>query len=106
MKELSRIAVACQQYHARSPHGFAFVYIPDFVTGGLMISRRRFLEAGSVAGVVAVSWPLLAADSPEKTGGASLPEPVARLQSRKGEAAPITHEERQQRQEPARQVMR
>ena len=70
-----------------------------------MISRRQFLEAGRVAGVAAVSRPLVGADWPDKSGETSLPEPVARLQSRKGEAAPITREERQQRQERARKLM-
>jgi Xaa-Pro dipeptidase len=82
------------------------VYIPDFATGGLMISRRRFLEAGGVAGVLAMSRPLEAAEFTAKSGDSSLPETVARLQSRKGEAVPITREERQERQERARKLMR
>ena len=71
-----------------------------------MISRRRFLEAGGMAGVVAASRPLEAAEFTAKNGDSSLPETVARLQSRKGEAVPITREERQERQERARKLMR
>src|ERR1700685_52802 len=71
-----------------------------------MISRRRFLEAGGVAGVLAMSRPLEAAEFTAKNGDSSLPETVARLQSRKGEAVPITREERQERQGRARNVMR
>src|ERR1700722_10000478 len=71
-----------------------------------MISRRGFLEAGGVVGVAAVSRPLLAADFTNKDGEASLPEPVARLKSRKGEAVPITREERLERLELAVQLMR
>jgi Xaa-Pro dipeptidase len=69
-----------------------------------MISRRGFLEAVGIAGVVAAG-PLLAVASPENPGEVSLPESVARLQSRKGEAVPITREERQERQERARRLM-
>jgi Xaa-Pro dipeptidase len=82
------------------------VYIPDFATGGFMISRRRFLEASGVAGLVASSRPLFAAYFTGKGGETSLPEPVARLQSRKAEAVPITRDERQERQERARKLMR
>jgi Xaa-Pro dipeptidase len=70
-----------------------------------MISRRRFLEVGGVAGVAAASRPLVAATSPEKSGDSSLPPPLARLKSRKSEAIPITREERHERQERARQLM-
>jgi Xaa-Pro dipeptidase len=73
-----------------------------------MISRRRFLEAGSVAaGVTAVARPLLAfgATADEKSGDSTLPPSLARLSSRKNEASPITREERQERQERARKLM-
>ncbi|MGB6481240.1 MAG: Xaa-Pro peptidase family protein, partial [Candidatus Sulfotelmatobacter sp.] len=76
--------------------------------GGFMISRRRFLEAGSVAaGVTAVARPLLAlgATVDEKSSDSSLPPSLARLSSRKNEATPITREERQERQERARKLM-
>ena len=73
-----------------------------------MISRRRFLEAGSVAaGVTAVARPLLAFGAPanEKSDASGLPPPLARLSSRKNDATPITREERQERQERARKLM-
>jgi Xaa-Pro dipeptidase len=76
--------------------------------GGFMISRRRFLEAGSVAaGVAAVARPLLAfgATAAEQSGDSALPPSLARLSSRKHEATPITREERQERQEHARKLM-
>ena len=67
-----------------------------------MISRRRFLEMGSAtAGVAAASRPLFAA----QMNNSSLPPAIAQLKSRKREAAPITIEERSQRQERARQLM-
>jgi Xaa-Pro dipeptidase len=73
-----------------------------------MISRRRFLEVGGVAaGLAAVSHPLLAsrATGNEKPDDSSLPPSLARLKSRKGEAIPITRQERLERQERARQLM-
>ncbi len=72
-----------------------------------MISRRRFLEAGSLAaGVTAVSRAsraFIAGDSSSPI--ASLPPSIARLQSRKNEATPITREERSGRQQRARELM-
>jgi Xaa-Pro dipeptidase len=70
-----------------------------------MISRRRFLEVGGVAGVAAASGSLAAAAAVEKSGAAELPPSLARLQSRKAEATPITKEERQRRIERARKLM-
>ncbi len=72
-----------------------------------MISRRRFLEAaGLAAGVTAASHPLLARGAAIKEkADSSLPPSLARLQSRKNEAAPIAREERAARQERARQLM-
>jgi Xaa-Pro dipeptidase len=70
-----------------------------------MISRRRFLEIGGVAGVAISSRPIMAASQPEKPPNRSLPPSIARLKSRKNEAIPITREERQARQERARQLM-
>ena len=69
-----------------------------------MISRRRFLEVGGVTAATAVSSPLVGAAAAD-TKETSLPASLAKLKSRKGEAAPITREERQQRQERARQLM-
>jgi Xaa-Pro dipeptidase len=67
-----------------------------------MISRRKFLEAGGVtAGAALASQSLLAADAADS----SLPPSIARLQSRRTEAKPITKEERGQRLERARQMM-
>jgi Xaa-Pro dipeptidase len=73
-----------------------------------MISRRRFLEAGSVAGAVAaVCNPLLASGgaTDDKPADSSLPPSLARLKSRKSEATPTTREERHERQERARKLM-
>lgn len=70
-----------------------------------MISRRRFLEVSGVAGAAAVSTPMLGAAVADEPCGASLPPPLARLQSRKSEAAPISREERAVRLERARQLM-
>jgi Xaa-Pro dipeptidase len=65
-----------------------------------MISRRKFLEVGMVsAGTVAL--PL----SPLTQTQATLPPSIADLKSRKSEAAPITREEREQRQDRARKLM-
>jgi Xaa-Pro dipeptidase len=71
-----------------------------------MISRRRFLEVGGVAaGAAATSRSLAASGSSAKSSDSSLPPSIARLQSRKNEAQPITREERDERQEHARQLM-
>jgi Xaa-Pro dipeptidase len=69
-----------------------------------MISRRRFLEVGGVAGVAAASRPLVAA-SPTQNPDFALPPSLAALKSRKSEAVPITREERHERQERARKLM-
>jgi Xaa-Pro dipeptidase len=74
-------------------------------SGGFMISRRRFLEVGGVAGVAAASHSLVAASAPEKPGDASLPPSLASLKSRRSEATPITRDERHERQERARKLM-
>lgn len=68
-----------------------------------MISRRRFLEVGGVAAGAAVSSRSLATISSDDA--ASLPQSIAKVQSRKGEAQPITQGERTERQERARQLM-
>jgi len=73
-----------------------------------MISRRRFLEVGGVAaGVAALPHPLQASGgtTDEKPRDSSLPPSLAHLKSRKGEATPITLEERRERQERARRLM-
>jgi Xaa-Pro dipeptidase len=71
-----------------------------------MISRRRFLEVGgATAGLAIASRSQVAAPTPGSVADASLPPSLARLQSRKDEAKPITREERHQRQERARRLM-
>ncbi|HEX4785455.1 MAG TPA: aminopeptidase P family N-terminal domain-containing protein, partial [Candidatus Sulfotelmatobacter sp.] len=69
-----------------------------------MISRRRFLEVGGVTAGMAASRSLVTAAAAQEAD-ASLPPSLAKLQSRKSEATPISREERQQRQEHARQLM-
>jgi len=67
-----------------------------------MFSRRHFLRTGSlVAGAAALPTPANAAES-EKP----LPPAIAALKTLRGEAKPITVEERAQRQEKARRLMR
>jgi Xaa-Pro dipeptidase len=68
-----------------------------------MISRRRFLEVGGVTAGGALASPTLA--TAIAGDEASLPSSLARLQSRKNEAKPITVEERHERQERARRLM-
>jgi Xaa-Pro dipeptidase len=68
-----------------------------------MISRRRFLEAGTIAGITIGASPLARAAS--KDSCAPLPPSIAALKSWKGQATPITKEERLTRQENARQLM-
>jgi Xaa-Pro dipeptidase len=70
-----------------------------------MISRRRFIELSVTAGMVTAPHSLIAPNRLEDTKDASLPASLARLQSRKSEATPITREERHSRQERARQLM-
>lgn len=70
-----------------------------------MISRRRFLEVGGVAAGAAAAHPTLAAQAIGNSGTSLLPASLSRLKSRKGEAVPITREERQERQERARKLM-
>jgi len=70
-----------------------------------MISRRRFLEVGGVAGVAAAAGPLVAAAA-GKAGEAELPPSLGQLQSRKNEATPIMKDERQGRLERARKLMK
>jgi Xaa-Pro dipeptidase len=67
-----------------------------------MISRRRFLEVGSLAAGIAASRSRAVAGAADE---ASLPPSLAQLKSRKGEATPITKDERGERQERARKLM-
>jgi len=67
-----------------------------------MITRRDFTK---LAGLSAVTTIIPTASEAQEQGSAT-PAPISQLKSRKGEAKPITIEERQQRQERARQLMR
>ncbi len=68
-----------------------------------MISRRKFLGVAGAATGAAASLPTLAAAN--VADDSSLPPSIARLQSRRGKANPITKEERADRQEHARRLM-
>jgi Xaa-Pro dipeptidase len=71
--------------------------------GGFMVSRRRFLQTSSLVAGVSVALPtLVEASESSKT----LPSAIAGLRSLRGEAKPITVEERAARQEQARRLMR
>jgi Xaa-Pro dipeptidase len=70
-----------------------------------MISRRRFLEVGSLTVVIAAAPHTLAAAATGPAADAPLPPSIARLKSRKNEAIPISREEREHRLERARQLM-
>ena len=69
-----------------------------------MISRRRFLEASTLAAGAGTVSPLLAGDTPDEKS-ASLPPSIAKLKSLREHAKPVSTEERAQRQEKARQLM-
>jgi Xaa-Pro dipeptidase len=77
-----------------------------FEFGDCMISRRRFLEVGGLGAGIAAIHPFgaSAAVGDEKLNP-SLPASLARLRSRKNEAAPITRDERHERLERARKLM-
>src|SRR5262249_14893214 len=68
-------------------------------------SRRSFLQSAGVAATVALTQPGSALFTQGEAAGKSLPEPIAKLKSRKAEAKPITAAERQERLERARQLM-
>ena len=67
-----------------------------------MVSRRRFLQSGTIAAgtCMAALAPPLSADETS-----SLPPSIASLKSMKDQARPITSDERNARQEKARQLM-
>ena len=68
-----------------------------------LFSRRRFLKTSSLAvGVTAVLPKMAGASEPAE----QLPPSIAALKSLRQEAKPITLDERSQRQERARQLMR
>jgi Xaa-Pro dipeptidase len=68
-----------------------------------MVSRRRFLQTGSLAAGVSVALQTLAHAA---EGDKPLPPAIAALRTLRGEAQPITVEERAARQEKARRLMR
>jgi Xaa-Pro dipeptidase len=68
-------------------------------------SRRSFLQSAGIAATVALAQPGNAVAAQGEAAGKSLPEPIAKLKSRKAEAKPITAAERQERLERARQLM-
>lgn len=68
-----------------------------------MVSRRRFLQTGSLAAGLSVALPPLAQGIDRDE---SLPPAIAALRTLSAEAEPITIEERSQRQEKARRLMR
>lgn len=67
-----------------------------------MLSRRRFLQTGSLAAGMSVTLPTLAHAAKDDK---SLPPAIAALYTMHGEAKPITVEERTERQERARRLM-
>jgi len=70
--------------------------------GASMFSRRRFLQAGTLA----AGTSLLPQLSPgAETNSPPLPASIASLKSMSGQAKPITPEERNQREEKARRLM-
>jgi Xaa-Pro dipeptidase len=69
-------------------------------------SRRHFLQNAGIAAAVAAAQPAaLLAQQSDGAADKKLPEPIAKLKSRKAEAKPITAEERGRRLERARQLM-
>ena len=68
-------------------------------------SRRSFLQSAGIAATVALSKPGNALVTQAEAASKSLPEPIAKLKSRKAEAQAITAEERRQRLDRARQLM-
>lgn len=70
-----------------------------------MISRRKFLEVGGTVAVIPAAHASFALSRGTRDNP-PLPPSIAALKSRKGEAKAITREERQQRQEHARQLMK
>src|SRR6185312_214616 len=67
-------------------------------------SRRRFLQNAGIATTVALAQPG-SAFSQNPPDAKSVPEPIAKLKSRKDEAQPITTAEREQRLDRARQLI-
>jgi Xaa-Pro dipeptidase len=74
-----------------------------FFVRRLMLSRRHFLQTSSLAAGASVALPTRASAAEIEQ---SLPPAIAALQTLRGEAKPITVEERTARQEKARRLMR
>src|SRR5256885_2342120 len=68
-----------------------------------MITRRDF---NKLAGFSAATTLIPSAAAAQEHNAANLPARIGELKSRKGEAKPISIDERKQRQERARQLMR
>jgi len=68
-------------------------------------SRRSFLQSAGIAAAVAATQSGRALTLQGEAANKPLPDPIAKLKSRKAEAKPITAEERRQRLERARQLM-
>jgi Xaa-Pro dipeptidase len=68
-----------------------------------LLSRRRFLQTGTVAAAATAALPPLALAAKDNK---SLPSAIARLKSLSGEAVAISLDERRERQEKARKLMR
>jgi len=68
-----------------------------------LLSRRRFLQTGSVAAAATAVLPSLAEGA---EGDKPVPPAIAKLKSLHDEATPISLEERRERQEKARKLMR
>src|SRR5438270_10626334 len=68
-----------------------------------MVSRRRFLQLGSVAATATLAGSASGESADSKCP--SVPPSIASLKSRKDEARPITTAERTERQQRARQLM-
>ncbi len=69
-------------------------------------SRRNFLQNAGVVATLALAKPANAfATQNEDQPKGKLPEPIAKLKSRRSEATPITTAERAQRLERARQLI-
>ncbi len=73
-----------------------------------MISRRNFLEVGGMAAGILAAQNALSAFIParsDKSVASTLPPAIARLKSRKNEAAPVSRDERSARIDRARILM-
>jgi hypothetical protein len=69
-----------------------------FRSGGLMVSRRRFLQVGTVAASATLASQAVAQKNSDAGSGA-LPSSIAALKSMKDKAQPITNQERAARRD-------